>query len=99
MVRRLLLATWLAVFALQSADVVALVLPDGCFELAEGGDDDDGCPDQGCARCLCGARIPAPVVTTVTFAIEPPAAAAPPAFLEPSTSVSPRGVFHVPKAL
>ena len=94
---RIFLACWLAVFALQSADVLALVAPDGCFETAEGGDD-DGCPDQGCPRCLCGARIPVPLTTTVTAGLEPPAVLAPPVFLPPATAASPRRILHVPKS-
>ncbi len=95
---RFFLACWLAVFALQSADVFALVAPDGCFEVSESNESDDGCPDQGCTRCLCGARIPAPVTTTMTTSLEPPPAFAPPAFLPPATSASPRRILHVPKS-
>jgi hypothetical protein len=95
---RFLLACWLAVFALQSADVFALVAPDGCFEASETTERDDSCPDQGCTRCLCGARIPAPVTTTMTMSLEPPPPCAPPAFLPPATSASPRRILHVPKS-
>lgn len=95
---RLFLAVWLALFALQSADVFALVAPDGCFEATEGGTDPDGCPDQSCPRCLCNARVPAPATLAVTFAVEPPVAMAPTAIISPSTSASPRGILHVPKA-
>jgi hypothetical protein len=95
---RLFLACWLAVFALQSADVFALVAPDGCFDVSEGNESDDNCPDQGCTRCLCGARIPAPVTTTMTMSLEPPSAFAPPAFRTPATSAAPRRILHVPKS-
>lgn len=94
---RILLACWLAVFALQSADVFALVAPDGCFEASETEQSDDGCPEQGCTRCLCGARIPAPVTTTMTMSLEAPPACAPPAFLAPATSAAPSRILHVPK--
>lgn len=96
---RTLLACWLVLFAVQSTDVLALVAPDGCFEAAEGGDGDDGCPDQGCTRCLCSARVPAPLTTTITMAFGPPGAMAPPAFLAPATDAAPRRILHVPKSL
>jgi hypothetical protein len=95
-VARLFLACWLAAFAVQASDVLALVVPDTCTEEVRGSAADP-CP-EGCPRCLCCARIPAFVpqvaeglaVHEVSFA-----RALPP--LDPSTNPSPHAIYHVPK--
>jgi len=93
---RLFLLVWLAAFAAQATDVLALVAPDACSEEVQGSDRDP-CQD-GCARCLCCARV----AVFLTRAAAPsrvehvaPAASLPP--LDPSTTAAPRGIFHVPK--
>jgi hypothetical protein len=95
-VARLFLACWLAVFTLQVSDVLALMAPDACTEDVRGSADDP-CP-EGCPRCLCCARIAVFVpqvagdltVHQVSFARPRPP-------LDPSTTASPHGVYHVPK--
>ena len=95
---RLFLAVWLAAFAVQSTNLLASVIPDDCVE-----DTSDSAADpcsDNCARCICCARIPVfvPYVLAATPA-ELPVIAAPHPPLTPSTTASPRGVLHVPKAL
>lgn len=89
------LAVWLALFAVQNADVLALVVPDGCIELTTDGHRGDQCPEN-CTRCVCCAPIflaplPASALTGWTVTV-----AAPPDYARP-LSPSPRGVLHVPK--
>ena len=96
-VARLLLAVWLAAFAVQTTDLVALVAPDECTEKVEG-TATDPCADGACTRCVCCARVPAfvpqgllgPVVQRITRVSQLPP-------LEPFTAASPQGIFHVPK--
>ena len=95
---RLFLAVWLVAFSLQSADVFALVAPDGCAELGQADGAGDRCPDDSCATCICCARRPGPAATPVTLEFEPPAIAASPAVISLSSSASPRQILHVPKA-
>jgi hypothetical protein len=95
-VARLFLAAWLAAFAVQTSDVLTLTAPDACTEDVRGSADDP-CPDS-CPRCLCCARILmfVPQVTSdlttrqVSFARPLPP-------LDPSTTASPQGIYHVPK--
>jgi hypothetical protein len=94
---RLFLALWLALFAVQTCDVIAAIAPDGCVE--ESGAPDDRCPES-CARCVCCARVaaflpPGPATSPVAGLVR--ATVAPP--LDPSTTPSPRAVFHVPKPI
>jgi hypothetical protein len=97
-VGRLFLAAWLALFAIQSSDLLAAVVPDDCVEETRGSAADP-C-SENCARCVCCARIPVFVpqalVPTPTDALTV-ADAQPP--LAPSTTAAPRGVFQVPKTL
>jgi hypothetical protein len=95
-VARLFLAVWLAAFAVQTTDVLMAVAPDSCTEDVEG-TAADPCP-EGCPRCVCCARVPAFVPQDAgAVPIEPVGlnAARPP--LEPSTTPSPRVIYHVPK--
>jgi hypothetical protein len=94
---RLFLALWLALFAVQTCDLIAAIAPDGCVE--ESGAPNDRCPDS-CARCVCCARAAAfipqgpahsPGAEIARAVVQPP--------LAPSTTPSPRAVFHVPKPL
>lgn len=96
-VARLFLSVWLAAFAVQTSDFLTLVAPDACTEDIRGSAADP-CQDDGCPRCVCGARVPAfamqvaadvvPKETTLVRAQAP---------LDPATTPSPHGVFHVPK--
>jgi hypothetical protein len=95
-VARLFLAVWCAAFAIQTTDVLALIAPDACTEDVQGSAVDP-CP-EGCPRCLCCARVPTFVPQTTTELIvqpEPFAGAASP--VDPSTTASPHGIYHVPK--
>jgi hypothetical protein len=94
---RLFLALWLAAFALQSADVFALVAPDGCAEFGQADGAGDGCPDESCATCICCARRPGPAARPLMLESEPPAIATPPVVITLFTSASPRPILHVPK--
>ena len=96
-VARLFLSIWLAAFALQASDFLTIVAPDTCTEDVRGSAADP-CQDDGCPRCVCGARVPAftthvssDVVAQEMATVRP----LPP--LDPSTTPSPRGIFHVPK--
>ncbi len=93
---RLFLAMWLAAFAAQATDLLALVAPDECTEETRG-TPGDPCED-GCPRCMCCARAPVfipqasqPARTDVSarLVMLPPTA--------PSAAPIPRGIFHVPK--
>lgn len=94
---RLLLAVWLAAFAVQTTDLLALVAPDECTEDVRDSAA-DSCPDGDCLQCLCCARVPAfvtqgvmgPVAQRITrVSLLPP--------LDSFTAASPQGIFHVPK--
>ena len=95
---QLFLSLWLAAFAIQSANLLAAVVPDECVEDTRGSSADP-CSDD-CARCVCCARVPVFVpqmlapATSTTFDV---AEALPP--IDFSTSPEPRGILHVPKAL
>lgn len=94
-VAQLFLAVWLAAFAVQTMDVLALVAPDSCTQDAQGSAGDP-CPDK-CSRCVCCARMPAFISQHLPTSLEP---AVPPMLLprpDPSTTPTPRDVFHVPK--
>jgi hypothetical protein len=95
-VARVFLAAWLAVFAVQASDVLMMVVPDDCTEDVRGSAADP-CPD-GCPRCHCCARVPIFIPQTVSDPLPPHATAArmlsP---IDPFTTPSPHGVFHVPK--
>ena len=97
-VGRTFLALWLGVFAGQSANLLAIVVPDDCTEAASESRHTDPCPDD-CVQCVCCAR------TTV---VTPPAVnpGAPELLLatlvipEAQSPVSPYppDILHVPKA-
>jgi hypothetical protein len=94
-VARLFLAVWLAAFAVQTTDVLAAVAAETCDE--ESGAAFDPCP-EACAHCLCCARV------TASMPQNPPVPlgadgqrGGTPAPLDPSTTASPHGVYHVPK--
>jgi hypothetical protein len=95
-VGRLFLVLWLALFAVQTSDLVAAVAPDGCLA-ATGDPAGDSCPD-GCARCICCARVSlfvphvVPAGFTGTFADIP---AHP--IVGFASSAEPHGILHVPK--
>ena len=92
---RLFLALWLAVFAVQTTELLTVVAPDGCTESSGGAA--DACRD-GCLRCVCCARVS-------VFVTQSPAPPTSPglAVTLASTRVrsvadpGPRAVFHVPK--
>ena len=93
---RLFLALWLALFAVQTSDLIAAVSPDECVE-SRGGAADDACPDS-CARCLCCARGPVFVPhAAVPAAGEPMVPLPVPPSSDSATSGEPHGIFHVPK--
>ena len=87
---------WLAAFTLQAADVLALVVPDTCTA-ETAGSANDPCPDA-CPRCLCCARVTVFISSLVeSAATEVAGSARFPVPLEPSTTASPLGIFHIPK--
>lgn len=84
---------------MQSTQILAFVLPDGCAEETSkngfGGQDD--C-QTGCARCLCCARRPLPEpAATLTALPTRPTRVRPPEDLSRRTTPSVDDVFHVPK--
>lgn len=93
---RLFLALWLALFAVQTSELIAVVSPDGCVESSAGAPG-DACPDA-CTRCICCARVavvildisPAGTPVPVTRALVPA-----PSHLAPDPC--PRGILHVPR--
>ena len=93
---RLFLALWLAVFAVQTTDLWAVVAPDGCTESTDASAPDD-CRD-GCLRCVCCARVP-------VFVTQNPVPAASPGFVIagaivrelPIADPASRAIYHVPK--
>ena len=92
---RLFLALWLALFAVQTCDLIAAIAPDGCVE--DSGKANDQCPES-CARCVCCARVSAFIPPMPS--LDPDAEAARPVAQrphDPSTIPSPRTIFHVPK--
>ena len=94
---RLFLALWLAVFAVQSTELLTVVAPDGCVE-STGGSATDDCRD-GCLRCVCCARVAAFVTQSHTPAGAPGLATTPIALrVRPAADPGPRAIYHVPKA-
>jgi hypothetical protein len=96
LVLRLFLTVWLAAFAIQSTDLLALVVPDTCVEDASGSGSDQ-CP-QNCARCVCCARLSVGILQAlsgdpVDFAGEFVALTPIPSL----TDAVPRGILHIPK--
>jgi hypothetical protein len=95
-VSRVLLSLWLAVFTIQATDLLIAAAPDTCTQ--ETRDTSDQCPDA-CLRCLCCARVAAFVPQLPQPAqrqlVVRTMHAAP---LAPSTTPSPHGILHVPKA-
>jgi hypothetical protein len=93
---RLFLLAWLTAFAVQTTDLLTLVVPDSCTEDVSGSAGDP-CPDA-CPRCLCCARVPAsmPQATVAVIAQQVALSAQRPP-LDPSTTPSPYGIYHVPK--
>lgn len=85
---------------MQSTQILAFVLPDGCAEELSkngfGGQDD--C-QTGCARCLCCARrpLPEPASSLATPATRP-GRVHPPEDVRRPTAPSVHDVFHVPKS-
>jgi hypothetical protein len=92
----LFLALWLALFSVQSADIVALVAPDDCFDVGQSDDRQDPCPDF-CPRCVCCVRIAVSPSFGPRIGIEPPTIAVVPVVLDSFTNPQPRVIFHVPK--
>jgi hypothetical protein len=98
-VGRWFLAVWLVALSIESTDLLALMAPDECLELAGDSSATDPCPDV-CFRCFCCAR------TTVMPSLTPKAAPAP-ALVTPSLRKAgdaervahPLDIFHVPKSL
>ena len=93
---RLFLVIWLAAFAAQATDLLALVAPDECTEETRGtaGDPcDDGCRALHVLRPRAGLRssgfAPARTDVSARLVMLPPTA--------PSAAPIPRGIFHVPK--
>ena len=94
---RTVLALWLALFAVQSSDLLAVVAPDGCVEDARGSIPDP-CPDR-CAHCVCCARVPTLLPSAVpVVSIAPGTEIAVPPFVASRSTAEPGRVFHVPKA-
>jgi hypothetical protein len=91
---RLVLLVWLAIFAAQSSDLLAIALPDECTESSQAG---DPCQDN-CVRCVCCARLPVFVSQPLATVVAEPADAA---LLVPAvdtlTDAIPRAILHVPK--
>lgn len=90
------LGLWLAAFAVQTTDLIAAVAPDSCTEEA-GGAPNDTCPED-CPSCVCCARVPVcvpPGVQPINVGLTGSRGLL--AFIDPSTTPSPQGVFHVPK--
>ena len=95
-VARCLFVAWLAVFTLQTADVFALVLPDGCVEALEGPQTSDTCQDN-CARCVCCARaLLTPIVPDTSPADEVHETSALQLVVH-VRSAHPLGIFHPPE--
>lgn len=93
---RLFLALWLALFAVQTSDLIATVVPDECVE-SDAGTADDACPDD-CARCVCCARVPVFVPHVAAVAAGEPIVPRPiPPSSDAATSAEPHGIFHIPK--
>jgi hypothetical protein len=98
-VRRLLATIAIVLCTIQSTQILALVLPDGCAEEASkngfGGQDE--C-QTGCARCLCCGRRslpePASSLAAPDSQRERPH---PPADLSRPNTPAIHDVFHVPK--
>lgn len=96
-VTRFVLAVWLALFAVQSSDIVMVLAPDDCVEDTRG-TSSDACGDD-CARCVCCHRVPsliasltvAPTITQVVDFADRPLDRHPP-------SAEPNRILHVPKA-
>jgi len=94
---RLFLALWLAVFALQTTDLLTVVAPDGCIE-STGASTPDDCRD-GCLRCVCCARVPVFVSQSWVPAASPGfVLAASSARERPLADPGPRAIYHVPKS-
>ena len=94
---RVFLAIWLGVFSVQGADLLTVLAPDDCLELATDNSTGDPCPDT-CARCVCCARVAMSVSAEVMSApVDRPVAAAALAEFEFPTSAEPHGILHVPK--
>ena len=96
-VSRVFLALWLAAFTIQATDVLIAAAPDACTQETRDTSSDQ-CPDA-CLRCLCCARVAAFVPHLPQPAQRPLVIraihAAP---LAPSTTPSPHGILHVPRA-
>jgi hypothetical protein len=86
---------WIVAFAVQATDLLTVIAPDTCTEEASGSAGDP-CP-QGCARCVCCARVPASVPQDATPVAEQFARTESLPPLDPATTPSPRGIYHVPK--
>jgi hypothetical protein len=94
---RLFLALWLAVFAVQSTELLTVVAPDECTENSSTSAG-DACRD-GCLRCICCARVPV-FVTQVSTGSAAPAVAVTEAIMRARAVAdpTPRAIYHVPKA-
>jgi hypothetical protein len=98
-VRRVVILLIVLVCAMQSTEILAFAVPDGCADEVSkyglGGEDD--C-QTGCARCLCCARRSLLEPTPAMAAPSPRAYAVRPADdLSQPTKTSVQDVFHVPK--
>jgi hypothetical protein len=96
-VARVWLAVWLALFTAQSADLVAILLPDECGIATAEDAGRDPCPD-GCVRCVCCARV-AVTVTAPDLTPGSEVALDPLPFIGRLSLPHPHGILHVPKAL
>jgi hypothetical protein len=93
---RVCIVLWLAVFTIQSADLLTIVAPDSCTEEVQGSAADP-CSD-GCARCVCCARVPVFIPRAVPLVAEGEVARPEPVLPgDAPTDPTPRGIFHVPK--
>ena len=93
---RLALALWLVMFSVQVTELAAVVAPDTCTEESQG-TAADPCQDA-CTRCFCCARIAVYIPHVEAQArSEGLRNAVGTDRLDPSTTSSPYGIFHVPK--
>jgi hypothetical protein len=92
---RACLVLWLALFSLQTSDLIAAVAPDGCVEQSESSS--DPC-QEGCPRCVCCARLP-PCVAQASADLdsEPAVPVVAPRSIELPPAAEPHGILHVPR--
>jgi hypothetical protein len=84
-----------ALFVVQTTEVVSWIAPDTCAE--ETRRSADLCP-EGCPRCICCARIVPFVTQTIVDALpQELTRGRAPVLFEAPADPGPRGIYHVPK--